>query len=145
MKPNKPFVMKTQIIFVVLVMLMISSAAIAQTAATSKNKKQKSMKSKNMNTYVIERQIPDAGKLNAEQLQGISQKSCSVITELGPDIEWVHSYVTDNKIFCIYKAENEQILRTHAEKGGFPINSINKVSTVISPATATAKLADVIR
>jgi hypothetical protein len=137
--------MKTQIIFVVLVMLMISSAAIAQTAASSKNKKQKGMKSKNMTTYVIERQIPDAGKLNAEQLQGISQKSCSVITELGPDIEWVHSYVTNNKIFCIYKAENEQILRTHAEKGGFPINSINKVSTMISPATATASLAEVIK
>lgn len=132
----------TQIISVLLVILIISSAAFAQTA-TTKNKKQKSMKSKNLTTYVIERQIPDAGKLNAEQLQGISQKSCSVLTELGPDIEWVHSYVTDNKIFCIYKAENEEILRTHAEKGGFPINSINKVSTVISPATATAALADI--
>lgn len=131
----------TQIVYVLLMMLMISSVAFAQNAA--KNKKQKKMKSSNMTTYVIERQIPDAGKLNAEQLQGISQKSCSVITELGPDIEWVHSYVTDNKIFCIYKAENEEILRTHAEKGGFPINSISKVSTVISPATATASLADI--
>jgi hypothetical protein len=130
----------TQIIYVLVALLMITSTAIAQTA---KNKKQKSMKSKNMPTYVIERQIPEAGKLNAEQLQGISQKSCSVITELGPDIEWVHSYVTGDKIFCIYKAENEQILRTHAEKGGFPINSINKVSTIISPATATAALADI--
>ena len=98
-----------------------------------------------MNTYVIERQIPEAGKLNAAELQGISQKSCSVLTELGPQIEWLHSYVTDNKIFCIYKAENEAILRTHAEKGGFPINSINKLSTVISPATATAKLEEIIK
>jgi hypothetical protein len=98
-----------------------------------------------MNTYVIEREIPEAGKLNAADLQGISQKSCSVLKELGPDIEWVQSYVTDNKIFCIYRAENEEILRIHAEKGGFPINAVHKLSTMISPATATAKLEEVIK
>lgn len=98
-----------------------------------------------MNTYVIVREIPEAGKFNAADLQGISQKSCSVLKELGPDIEWVQSYVTDNRIFCIYRAENEQILRTHAEKGGFPINSVHKLSTMISPETATAKLEDIIK
>jgi hypothetical protein len=128
-----------------MLLIIVSSAAFAQTADANKNKNQKGMETKKtMNTYVIERQIPDAGKLNAEQLQGISKTSCSVLITLGPDIEWVHSYVTDNKIFCIYKAENEEILRTHAEKGGFPINAINKLSTVISPATATAALSEII-
>lgn len=93
-----------------------------------------------LKTYVIEREIPEAGKFDAAQLQGISQKSCSVLDELGPKIEWLHSYVTDNKIFCIYRAENEEILRKHAEKGGFPINKINLLSAVISPKTATAPL-----
>ena len=96
-----------------------------------------------MNTYVIEREIPNAGNLSAAELQSISQKSCSVLKELGPAIEWVHSYVTDNKIFCIYRAENEEILRTHALKGGFPINSVHELSTMISPATATAALAEI--
>lgn len=127
-----------------LVMLMLTSAAFAQQASPS-SKKEKSAQPKTMNTYVIEREIPEAGKLNAGDLQGISQKSCTVIKELGPDIEWVQSYVTDNKIFCIYRAENEAILRTHAEKGGFPINAIHKLSTMISPATATAKLEEIIK
>jgi hypothetical protein len=126
-----------------IILMFVSATAFAQSAKNSKTKKE--MKTKSLNTYVIERQIPDAGKMNAESLQGISKKSCSVITELGPGIEWVHSYVTDNKIFCIYRAENEEILRTHASKGGFPINSINKVSTVISPETATAPLAEIIK
>jgi hypothetical protein len=128
-----------------MILMLGSSAVIAQTAPEGKNKKTTAMKPKTMNTYVIERQIPDAGKLKAEDLQGISKTSCSVLKELGPAIEWVHSYVTDNKIFCIYKAENEEILRTHAEKGGFPINSINKLSAVISPATATASLSEVLQ
>lgn len=103
------------------------------------------MKEKTMNTYVIEREIPDAGKLGAADLQGISKTSCSVLKDLGTGIEWLHSYVTDNKIFCVYRAENEEILRTHAAKGGFPINSIHKLSTVISPETATASLSEIIR
>jgi hypothetical protein len=115
--------------------------ASAQAVTSSKTKNEKGMK--NMSTYVIEREIPNAGSLTAEDLQGISQKSCSVLKELGPDIEWVQSYVTDNKIFCIYKAENEEILRTHAMKGGFPINSVHVLSTMISPATATAALGDI--
>ena len=129
-----------------LVMLMfLSTAAFAQTEKSGKNKTAQSMETKKMNTYVIEREIPDAGKLQAADLQGISKTSCSVLKDLGPGIEWVHSYVTDNKIFCIYRAENEAVLRTHAEKGGFPINKINKLSTVISPATATAPLAEIIK
>jgi hypothetical protein len=128
-----------------LMLMLITTLAFAQNASTSKNKTQKSMATKNMNTYVIEREIQDAGKLNAEQLQGISQKSCSVLKELGPDIEWVQSYVAGNKIYCIYRAENEAILRTHAEKGGFPINSVSKLSTIISPATATASLSEIIK
>ena len=123
------------------ILMLVTTAAFSQTAKASKTKNEKTMQSKTMNTYVIEREIPNAGNLNAEELQGISQKSCSVLKELGPGIEWVQSYVTDNKIFCIYRAENEAILRVHAEKGGFPINAVHLLSTMISPATATAKVA----
>ena len=124
-----------------LILTFGSLTAYTQTASISKTKNEKSMKT--MNTYVIEREIPNAGNLTAADLRGIAQKSCSVLKELGPDIEWVQSYVTDNKIFCIYKAENEAILWTHAMKGGFPINSVHLLSTVISPATATAALAEI--
>ena len=139
--------MKTaKTIYVLLtILLTVSTAAFAQTASTTKNKKEKGMSTKTMNTYVIEREIPDAGKLNAEELQGISKTSCTVLKELGPDIQWVQSYVTDNKIYCVYRAENEEILRTHAAKGGFPINKVSKLSTMISPATATAPLAEIIK
>jgi hypothetical protein len=128
-----------------LLLLFLAFAASGQDAKATKNKKEKSMESKTMNTYVIEREIPDAGKLSAADLQGISQTSCKVLKELGPDIQWVQSYVAGNKIYCIYKAENEEILRTHAAKGGFPINSVSKLSTIISPATATAPLAEIIK
>jgi hypothetical protein len=135
--------MKTSVTMTLLSLILMfgSLTAYTQTASVSKTKNAKSMKT--MNTYVIEREIPNAGNLTATDLQGISQKSCSVLKELGPDIEWVQSYVTDNKIFCIYKAENEEILRTHAMKGGFPINSVHLLSTVISPATATAAPAEI--
>lgn len=89
-----------------------------------------------MPKYVIEREIPGAGSLTPEQLQGISQTSCGVLNELGPKIQWVHSYVTDNKIYCIYNAPNEEMVREHAQKGGFPANSISRVSTIIDPTTA---------
>ena len=136
--------MKTTITLTMLFMILVGwTTAFSQTASATNPKKEKSMTTKKMNTYVIERQIPNVGKSSAAELQGISQKSCSVLKELGPEIEWVQSYVTDNKIFCIYRAENEEILRTHAMKGGFPINSINPLSTVISPATATASLAEI--
>ncbi len=137
--------MKTKMILTLLSMILTigSMTAFSQTTTPAKSKKEKSMETKKMNTYVIEREIPNAGKLNATELQGISQKSCSVLKELGPDIEWIQSYVTDNKIICIYRAENEEILRTHASKGGFPINSIEMLSTIISPSTATAPLTDI--
>ena len=89
-----------------------------------------------MKTYVIERIIPGAGDLTAEQLKGISQTSCSVLKEMGPIIEWQHSYVTGDKIYCVYKAESKELIEEHAKKGGFPANSINEVATIISPATA---------
>jgi hypothetical protein len=134
--------MKTTTIIIGLILTLGTTIAFAQTPSRT-TKQTETMKTTTMNTYVIEREIPNAGKLTAEDLQGISQKSCAVLKELGTGIEWIESYVTDNKIFCVYRAENEEMLRTHAMKGGFPINKINLLSTKISPATATAALADI--
>lgn len=89
-----------------------------------------------MPKYVIEREIPDAGKLTSEQLKGISQASCGVLSKLGSEIQWVHIYVTDNKIYCIYNAPNEALIVEHAKQGGFPANSIAKISAIIDPVTA---------
>ena len=89
-----------------------------------------------MKTYVIEREIPGAGKSTAEQLKTIAQTSCAAIKEIGPSIEWMQSYVSGDKFYCVYKAENEELLREHARKGGFPANTISEVAAVISPATA---------
>jgi hypothetical protein len=91
-----------------------------------------------MPKYVIEREIPGAGKLTAEQLQGISQKSCGVLAKMGPQIQWVHSYVTDDKVYCVYIAPNEEAVREHARQGGFPANRISQVREVIDPTTAEA-------
>lgn len=89
-----------------------------------------------MPQFVIEREMPGVGGLGANDLKNASQTSCSVIRDLGPDIQWVHSYVTDDKIYCIYRAPNEDIIREHAERGGFPANSISQVRTMIDPTTA---------
>ena len=89
-----------------------------------------------MPKYVIERELPGAGGLSAEQLAGISQKSCSVLDALGPEIQWIESYVTGDKIYCVYTAPDEQLIRRHAEQGGFPANRISEVRTTISPRTA---------
>jgi hypothetical protein len=89
-----------------------------------------------MPKYVIEREIPGAGDLTKEQLKSISQTSCNALDTMGPKIQWVHSYVTDNKIYCVYNASNEEMVREHAKKGGFPANSVSKVSTIIDPTTA---------
>lgn len=89
-----------------------------------------------MPKFVIEREIPEAGKLTAEELQGISQKSCGVLQQLGPEVQWVHSYVTDDKIYCVYIAPDEAAVRKHAEQGGFPANSVAQVRSVIDPTTA---------
>lgn len=89
-----------------------------------------------MPKFVIEREIPDAGKLSAEELQGISQKSCGVLSGMGPQIQWVESYVTDDKIYCIYIAPDEATVREHARQGGFPANRVSEVRSVIDPTTA---------
>lgn len=89
-----------------------------------------------MPKYVIEREIPEAGKLSAEQLQAISQKSCGVLENLGPKIQWIQSYVTDDKIYCVYIAPNEEMVREHAKQGGFPANRVSEVKQVIDPTTA---------
>ena len=89
-----------------------------------------------MPKFVIEREIPAAGKMSPEQLQAISQKSCSVLRNLGPQIQWIESYVTDNKIYCVYIAPNEEMVRMHAQQGGFPANQISEVRSVIDPTTA---------
>jgi len=86
--------------------------------------------------YVIEREIPGAGDFTAEQLKAISQTSCGVLSKMGPKIQWVHSYVTSDKIYCIYNAPNEDMVREHAKQGGFPANSVSKVAAIIDPATA---------
>jgi hypothetical protein len=89
-----------------------------------------------MPKYVIERDIPEAGKLSPDQLQAISQKSCGVLRDMGPQIQWVHSYVTDDKIYCVYIAPDENAVREHARQGGFPANRISQVRSMIDPTTS---------
>jgi hypothetical protein len=89
-----------------------------------------------MPKYVIEREIPGAGQLSSSDLQGISQTSCKVLSEMGPHIQWVESYVTDDKIYCVYIAPDEQLVRNHAAQGGFPANRVSEVRTMIDPTTA---------
>ena len=89
-----------------------------------------------MPKYVIEREIPGAGALSPEELHAISQKSCGVLSNLGPQIQWVQSFVTGDKIYCIYIAPNEQMVREHAAQGGFPANVVAEVKSVIDPTTA---------
>ena len=90
----------------------------------------------NINMYVIEREIPGAGELSAEDLKGISQVSCGVLKEMGSEIQWIHSYVAENKIYCVYTAPNKDMVVEHAKKGGFPANSVSSVTTIISSETA---------
>ncbi len=91
---------------------------------------------KHMPKYVIEREIAGAGKLTPEQLQGISQKSCDVLKKLGPQIQWLESYVTDDKVYCVYIAPDEATVREHAKQGGFPANRVSEVKGIIDPTTA---------
>lgn len=91
-----------------------------------------------MPKFVVEREIPGAGGLSPAQLQAISQKSCGVLRNLGPSIQWVHSYVTGDKVYCIYIAPNEELVREHAAQGGFPANRISQITTMIDPTTAEA-------
>jgi hypothetical protein len=89
-----------------------------------------------MPKYIIEREIPGAGKLSADELRGASEKSCSVLQRLGPQIQWLQSYVTGDKLYCVYIAPNEEMIRKHAQEGGFPANRISEIKTVIDPTTA---------
>ncbi|MEO6581696.1 MAG: DUF4242 domain-containing protein [Sphingomicrobium sp.] len=89
-----------------------------------------------MPQFVIEREMPNVGQLSGGDLKAASQTSCSVLRDLGPDIQWVHSYVTDDKIYCIYRAPNEELIRRHADTAGFPANSISQVRATIDPTTA---------
>jgi len=89
-----------------------------------------------MPKYLIERELPGAGELSQEQLRGISQKSCSVLNKLGPQIQWIQSYVTGDKIYCVYRAPNEEMVREHAKQGGFPANKVSEITSVIDPTTA---------
>jgi hypothetical protein len=132
--PIKLFVMKsiTQCRYLFFTLLLICGVtANAQTTSPAANKKEPVMK-----TYLIERDIPNAGQFTPVDLKAISQKSCSVLTEMGPKIKWLQSYVTGNKIYCVYMAENEEIIREHGKKGGFPVTNITEIGTTISPATA---------
>ena len=89
-----------------------------------------------MPKYVIERDIPKIGDATPKDLMGISQKSCSVLNELGPKIQWIHSYVTGDKVYCVYHAENEELVREHAKRGGFPANRVSEVKAIIDPASS---------
>jgi hypothetical protein len=91
-----------------------------------------------MPKFLIEREMPGAGGLSAGDLQGAARTSCSVLRDLGPEIQWVESYVTDDKVYCVYIAPNEQIIREHAQKGGFPADRISRIRTTIDPTTADA-------
>jgi hypothetical protein len=89
-----------------------------------------------MPKYVIEREMPGAGKLSPQELKAASQTSCNVLRDMGPTIQWIHSYVTDDKLYCVYLAPNEDMVREHAKKGGFPANRVSRVRTMIEPTTA---------
>ena len=129
---NQTTMKKISLLFALL--LMIGIAGMAQTASPSYKSNTKNQS--NMKMYVIERDIPGLGQFTQEQLIGASKTSCNVLKELGSKIEWVHSYVTGNKMYCVYRAENVEIIKEHAKKGGFPANSISEVTDIISPATA---------
>jgi len=124
--------LQQQLCALVVGVLLTSFSCMAQSKTVATNVKNDKMK-----TYVIERDIPGAGAFSAEKLKAISQTSCTVLKEMGPKIEWDHSYVTGDKIFCVYRAENIELVREHAKRGGFPANNIYEVATIISPATAT--------
>lgn len=89
-----------------------------------------------MKTYLIEREIPNAGHFTPADLKGISQTSCNVLEDMGPQIKWLQSYVVEEKIYCVYEAENEDLIREHGKKGGFPVTNIMEIASIISPATA---------
>jgi hypothetical protein len=114
-------------------------ALLAGGIATAKEQPAPESLPSGMNMYVIERDMPGLGKLTPAELKGASQKSCGVLRNLGGQVTWLHSYVTGDKMYCVYLAPNEALVREHARQGGFPANSVNKVSTIIGPRTAGEK------
>jgi len=128
--------MKTLKLVLILAIAITSLNAMGQDKTVTKSLN-KELKTPDQHMYVIERELPGAGKLTAEELQAISQTSCGVLNEMGDEnIKWLHSYVTGDKIYCVYKAKNEDLVREHAMKGGFPANSVAEVKIVIDPSTA---------
>ena len=125
--------------FSLLIAVMLLTGYVTYAQTTSANNNSQTSNQTQMKTYLIERNIPNAGKLTHEELKAIAQKSCSVLTEMGPKIQWVQSYVVGDKIFCVYKATSEELLKEHGLKGGFPVTNIYEVENIISPATATAQ------
>ena len=109
-----------------LIMISVSVVSFAQTSTSPKVLKK----------FVVEREIPGAGKLSSVELQGIASQSCITIDKMTEPVQWVQSYITDNKVYCVYLAENEEAIRTHAKLGGFPANKISEVKTIIDPTTA---------
>lgn len=124
--------------FIQLSLILILSFMITN-CTTKENSSAESIrteaKATNQNMYVIEREIPGAGNLTPEELKSISQKSNGVLDEMGPDIKWMHSYVAGDKIYCVYSAPNEEMVKEHAKQGGFPANSVTKVAALIDPST----------
>jgi hypothetical protein len=121
------------VIAIIIAMLFTGYTSMAQKAS---NDQPKTEKNKVMKMYLIERELPGASKLTPQQLKDIATASCAVVKEMGPKIEWVHSYVTGDKLFCVYRAENPELIREHARKGNFPCNNIMEVASTFSPATA---------
>src|SRR5215468_10310978 len=131
--------MKKAILLFTLAAIFVTSEILSGCAAKANGTTADKIISDNggMPVYVIEREIPGAGKLSPQELKAISEKSCGVLKEMGSGIKWMHSYVTDDKIYCVYSASDTNALIAHAKKGGFPINRISPVRSMISPATAT--------
>lgn len=128
--------MKKNIGRCLLLLGLLLTAGVATMAQQAVAGNSKNTKTNTMKMYLIEREIPGAGKLTPEQLKAASITSCNVLKEMGPSIQWIQSYVLGDKLVCVYKAENEELIREHAKKGGFPANKITEVATIISPATA---------
>ena len=124
------------ILFIFAVSTTLCTNVIAQDVIYVQAARAQMQKNTELKTFLIEREIPDAGELSAEQLKDISQKSCTVLNELGPSIKWMHSYVAEDKVYCIYQAANEELIKEHAKRGGFPVNYVSELSTTIDPATA---------
>jgi hypothetical protein len=123
-----------------LLLVPVLSALLGSSALVAADVKPEALP-KGQHMYVIEREMPGVGKLSPEELKGAAQKSCSVLRNLGPDIQWLQSYVTGDKLYCVYLAPNAELVREHAKEGGFPANSVSEVTTIISPKTATDPIA----